>query len=78
MRTYCAVANKHIHWNGWHGCFLWAQEIIGTDPAIIVKIHVARPDQKLMRVVSEITNEGVRHIENGRSVPVSKVKVRYG
>ncbi len=78
MRTYCAIVNNQTHWNGWFSCIHWAQDRINIDSALVVKIHVARPDEKLMRVVAEITSQGIRHIQNGRYVRVRKATLRHG
>ena len=77
MKTYIGIAGSEIHSDGWLGCLYWSQSQVdnGVD---VVKIHVARPDVKTMRVVAEITCDGVRLIQDGRHVPLRAVKNRYG
>ena len=72
MKIYIGIAGSEIHSDGWLGCLYWSQSQIdnGID---VVKIHVARPGVKTMRVVAEVTRNGVRLIRDGRQVPLQAI-----
>ena len=77
MKTYIGIAGSKIHSDGWLGCLYWSRSQVdnGID---IVKIHVARPDVKTMRIVAEVTSDGVRLIQGGRQVSLHAIRGRCG
>ena len=77
MKTYIGIAGRNIHSDGWLGCLYWSQSQVGNG-VDVVKIHVARPDVKTMRVVAEVTSDGVRLIRDGRQVPLRAIKGQHG
>ncbi len=77
MKTYIGIAGGEIHSDGWLNCLYWSQSQVDNGVGV-VKIHVARPDVKTMRVVAEVTNDGVRLIQDGRQVPLRASRERYG
>ena len=77
MKTYIGVAKGAVHSGGWLGCLYWSQSQV-INGVNTVKIHVARPNVKTMRVVAEVTNDGVRLIRNGRQVPLRSIRGENG
>ena len=77
MKTYIGIAGSKIHNDGWLGCLYWSQSQIDNGIEV-AKIHVARPGVKTMRVVAEVTRDGVRLIRDGRQVPLRAIRGRYG
>jgi len=77
MKTYIGIAGSKIQSDGWLGCLYWSRSQVNNG-AEVVKIHVARPGVKTMRVVAEVTRDGVRLIRDGRQVPLRAIRGRYG
>jgi len=77
MKTYIGLAGSEIHSDGWLGCLYWSKSQVdnGVD---VVKIHVARPNVKTMRVVAEVTRSGVKLIQDGRQVPLRAIRGHHG
>jgi hypothetical protein len=77
MKTYIGIAGREIHSGSWLGCPYWSQSQVNNG-VNVVKIHVARPNVKTMRIVAEVTGDGVRLIQNGRQVPLRVIRGRDG
>ena len=80
MKTFIAISGNQSFGGGLPDCLFWANEVIGEIPIAdtVVKIHRIRPEQKKMRVVAEITPDGIRKIENGREVPIRSFVKAHG
>jgi len=78
MRCYIATRLGGTYTGGWYGCLAWAQGEVREDPLLVVKLHVARPRVKTVRVIAEVTANGVRLIGNGRNVPLAALRGRHG
>lgn len=74
MRTYFAVSTKKVKMGGLVECLKWAETLIRDKKAKIVKIHEARPNEPLARIVFEVDKKGVRATPNGRTVNLSLLK----
>jgi hypothetical protein len=73
VKTYIGIAGKDIYCDGWLGCLYWSQSKVNGG-VNIVKIHIARPGVKTMRIVAEVTSDGVRLLQNGRRVPLRAIR----
>lgn len=78
MRSYIAKGGCCKYTGGWYGCAHWGMEQVRDDGSLIVKIHAIRAGEKLGRVVSEISTDGIRMIQNGRFVPLKKLRGTNG
>jgi hypothetical protein len=74
MKTFFAVSSKLVIIGGLMDCKRWADSLIQNHKAKIVKIFVARPDEKQARIVFEITKEGMREVSTGRTIPITDLK----
>lgn len=66
MHAYLAESGT-LQYRGSLGASLaWAATCVASNRSRIIKVFRARPDEKHMRIVAEITATGVRFIEGGR------------
>ena len=64
MRSYFAVQDKAVFQGGWMSVCLWAKQRTTIDEP--VKILTARGGEKNVRIIAEVTPDGMRIISNGR------------
>ena len=74
MKTFYAVSSKLVKIGGLMECIYWAKSLIQNEKAKIVKIFMARPDEKEARAVFEVTCDGVIVIPCGRKIPIADLK----
>lgn len=79
MKTYIATSGNESYSGNILNCIHWSNEVISEIPAAdtIVKIHRIRSEQKYMRIVFEVTSDGIRKIEGGRVVPLRSYKKAF-
>ena len=79
MKTFIATSGNQSFGGGLPDCLVWANEVISEIPAAdtIVKIHRIRSEQKYMRIVFEVTSDGIRKIKGGRVVPLRSYKKAF-
>ena len=78
MRCYIATIGNNVYMNGWQACYQWAKDHIKTNSSHIVKIHLARAGEKTMRIVAEVSDDGIKHISDGRYVPLKAIRGKHG
>ncbi|MEJ1372594.1 MAG: hypothetical protein RPU32_12545 [Candidatus Sedimenticola sp. (ex Thyasira tokunagai)] len=59
----------------WAACLNWGVTKIKEDPSLVVKIHTVRAGEPNGRVVAEMTNDGLRLIDDGRYIHRKKLGV---
>lgn len=67
MRSYFALQGNKLHQGGWLTVRDWGRRRIQISPST-VKLFTARGGDKNARVIAEITSDGERVIQDGRSV----------
>ena len=79
MKTFIATSGNQSFGGGLPDCLVWANEVISEIHAAhsIVKIHRIRSEQKYMRIVFEVTSNGIRKIESGRVIPLHSFLKKY-
>jgi hypothetical protein len=74
MRSYFAVAGNIVFSGGYLACLRWSRELVHRNHTRIVKIVVAHPDEKLAKIVAEITSDQERWIAYGRTLPTKRLR----
>ena len=69
MRTFFAISGRRVFNGGYIDCLLWANSVVTRNHTRIAKVLIARPGEKVARVVAEITQDGLRIIQR----PVGRV-----
>lgn len=77
MKTYIAESQTESISNGFLNCLNWAFAKIQDENEKIVKIYLAYPGVKFMRIVAEITRNGITIHKNGRQTRVRKKDKRH-
>ncbi|MDF1529946.1 MAG: hypothetical protein P1R74_12550 [Sedimenticola sp.] len=74
MRSYVAMSGKQRFAGGWHHCIHWGAERVREDRSRVVKVVAVRGGEKIGRIVSEVTVDGIRHLAKGRTIPAHKLR----
>ena len=75
MRTYFAISPERVVQNGFLACVIWAeQEAARIDGP--VKIATARPEDRVVRIVGEVTSTGYSFSRAGRTIALKSVLSR--
>lgn len=77
MHTYIAIRGADEFHGSWISCICWAIDRVSDRRANhAIKIARARPGERHMRVVAEITADGIQPISNGRLSRIRKADKR--
>lgn len=51
----------------------WSMDKVKDDSSLLVKFHVVRAGEKQARVIAEISSDGMRVVDDGRYVALSRL-----
>jgi len=71
VRSYLAESQGQTFHGSYGACLSWAIARVKEDPYSIVKIYTARAGERMATVITEVTDNNVRLIENGRKASVN-------
>lgn len=66
MKCFIAKHGSMIFTGSWYACTNWAIQQVSKEDTCIIKIYQARGGEKNARIVSEVSNNTISHIANGR------------
>lgn len=67
MRSYFAKQGNKVHNGGWLDVLMWARQEIKSNPTP-VKLFSCRGGETVARILAEITTDGERLINEGRTI----------
>ncbi len=74
MKCFVAKTGGKIFSGGWLDSMGWGITQVREDLSSVVKIYTVRAGEKHGRVFAEITKDGVRLIQNGRYMPLRRLR----
>lgn len=76
MHIYLAETKGSNFKHGWLSCVHWAFDQVRNSPDCTVRIFRCRAGEKFMRIVAEVSSDGLSFIEDGRTTQIKKADRR--
>lgn len=73
MHTFIATSGKLRHIGGYLDCMNWCREMVAANHTRICHIVRSRKGADRVPIIAEITEDGIRPIEGGRTVALHTI-----